>query len=325
MTTSSDRTTDWGETILRVLGTAYPYGAGHISRGPDDTDVTPQLLHPAFHGSLDWHSSAHMQWSALRLLDRVPVDLADRLTTVLDARLTADHLSAEADYLRRNPGFERPYGWAWLLTLAAESVRTGRPWADALRLPAQVVLDHLDRWLPRLAYPVRHGVHANTAFALALVLNAAAALGADALAGAVRARATTWFADDHDGPVDYEPSGEDFLSSVLCEADLMRRVLPADEFTGWLGRFLPRLAEPGDRLLDVPVVHDRTDGKAVHLFGLALSRAGQLRRLAAYLPEDRAERARLAADAQVAAVTSEISTGDFMSTHWLVSFALLAE
>jgi hypothetical protein len=168
-------------------------------------------------------------------------------------------------------------------------------------------------------------VHANTAFALALVLDACPVLDAPTLAEAVRDRATTWFGADVDAPVGYEPSGEDFLSPALCEADLMRRVLPDGDFATWLDGFLPRLAAPGDPLLEVPVVHDRTDGKAVHLYGLALSRAGQLRRLAPYLGDERATRARAAADTLVDAVEAEISSGDFMSTHWLVSFALLAE
>lgn len=321
MPISQESATVWAETVLRVLQTPFPYAAGHVTRDPGDTDVRPAVLHPAFHGSLDWHSSVHMQWSALRLRPLVSPGLRDRLTALLDDRLTADHLATETRYLQTNPGYERPYGWAWALLLAAEARRSGSPqWADGLAGLALVITDHLTAWLPRLAYPVRHGVHANTAFALGLAWDAAPTLHP-----LITERVEDWFAADTDAPVGYEPSGEDFLSSSLCEADLMRRVRSAATFGDWLAGFLPHLGTAGDPLLEVPVVLDHTDGKAVHLFGLSLSRAGQLRRVAAYLPAERADRCRAAADAQLAAIEAQISDGDFMATHWLVSFALLAE
>ncbi|WP_265445951.1 DUF2891 family protein [Flexivirga meconopsidis] len=321
------KTQEYAETILAVLRTPYPYGAAHQSQGPDDNDVTPERLHPAFYASLDWHSSCHMQWSAIRLLTEqrgaLADDVAKELTAELDSRLTEAKLAREADYLRAHRSYERPYGWAWAAQLAA--VAEGTAWGPATRPLAQVVSDHLRAWLPQLAYPVRHGVHTNTAFALALSHDAFSRLGDAEVVALIADRTQRWFGHDRDYPTAYEPSGSDFLSPALCEADLMRRVLPRAEFEPWLAGFLPQLAAEGDRLLDVPTVLDRTDGHAVHLYGLALSRSWQLRLLAPYLIDERAERARESADRQVAAVAPEISSGDFMSTHWLVSFALLAD
>lgn len=323
---------EWAAAVLAALATEYPSAAGHVALGPDDCDVTPSALHPAFWGCLDWHSSAHMQWSALTLLDAAGAALSPAtraaLAGVLTERLTAANTAVEADYLRRHPSFERPYGWAWVATLAAAASRSGHPdaaaWAAATRPLADAVFDLVLGWLPRLRHPVRSGVHDNTAFSLALVHGAAGVLGRPDVQDAVAARARTWFDPDRDYPVDWEPGGNDFLSAALCEADLMRRLLPAGEFRGWLAGFLPGLGAAGDPLLDVPEVLDRTDGKLVHLFGLALSRAWHLRAIAPHLDAGRAARVAERAAAQVAAVGPEIAGGDFMATHWLVSYALLA-
>ncbi len=322
----------WGETIHRVLATAYPYAAQHVSLGPGDVDVTPDRLHPAFHGCLDWHSSAHMQWSGIRLLTLASDDLGDEaragLVAVLDSRLTAANGRVEADYLRAHPRYERPYGWGWaaLLALAAQDcpLPSATAWAAATQPVFDVVADHVVDWLPRLAYPIRHGEHSNLAFGLSLVHEAAGPLGRPDVVEAISQHATRWFGEDRDYPAQWEPSGSDFLSPALCEADLMRRVLPAQEYAGWLAAFLPELGSVGDLLLDVPEVLDRTDGKAVHLYGLALSRAWQLRLLAPGLEPSRRDRVTAATARQVERVEREIVEGDFMSTHWLVSFALLA-
>ncbi|MDX6300335.1 MAG: hypothetical protein QOF53_1549 [Nocardioidaceae bacterium] len=322
----------WARTVLRVLATEYPYGAAHVSSGPDDVDVTPTRLHPAFHGCLDWHSSVHMQWSALRLLRLASAELGDEsragLAAVLGERLSAQHCAVEAAYLGAHPGYERPYGWGWAALLAAEAalspVAGAEAWAAATRQVYDAVAGLVVAWMPRLAYPVRHGEHANTAFGLALVHEAARSLGDSATADAVEQSALRWFGEDRGYQVRWEPGGSDFLSPALCEADLMRRVLPPDRFAGWLAELLPDLAAEDDPLLTVPEVLDRTDGKAVHLFGLALSRAWQLRLLAPALPVVRRERVAVATAHQVSAMEREIVEGDFMSTHWLVSFALLA-
>ena len=330
LSTSAER---YARTILQVLATPWPYHAAHASLGPDDVDVTPERLHPAFHGSLDWHSSAHMQWSAVRLLSVAPDSLqattVQALVEVLDQRLTVEACHAEAEYLRARPSYERPYGWAWAAMLAAATRTCPHPhagrWAEATAVLADAVADLATAWLPRQAYPVRHGVHANTAFGCALLHEAFTELGRDEVVRAVAARACDWFGDDTAYPVGWEPSGTDFLSPALAEADLMRRLLPPGERERWLTAFLPGLGAADDPLLQVPQVLDRTDGQLVHLFGLALSRAWHLRVLAPLVDDpSRAERMRAAAREQLAAVEEEIVTGDFMSTHWLVSFALLA-
>jgi hypothetical protein len=279
-----------------------------------------------------------MQWSLVRLLTLAPDALGATGTAaaeLLDERLTPQGLRVEADYLRGAPSFERPYGWAWAAALAAAAGGCPHPsarrWEQALVPVADVVADLVLDWLPRQVYPVRHGVHSNSAFAMALLLEAYTALGRGDVTEALRRRADEWFGADVDYATRWEPSGSDFLSPALCELELMRRVLPPEQFAGWARAFLPGLAE-GERveLLSTPQVADRTDGHLVHLFGLALSRAWQLRELAATLDgpqgaDSGAARLRAAADAQVAAVLPEVTGGDFMSTHWLVSFALLAE
>ena len=319
----------WAETVLRVLDTPWPWASAHLSRGGDDCDVTPWRLHPSFHGSLDWHSSCHMQWSAIRLLDGdAPMTDAVRSGLVgrLDARLTPAAIDVESAYLREHPGFERPYGWGWAVRLAASAASSGgaNGWGEALAPLADTVAGLTLAWLPRQVLPVRHGVHHNTAFGLTLLRDGFEALGRRDVLAAIDDRARHWFLGDRDYPSRWEPSGTDFLSPALCEADLMRRVLRPDEFAGWLASFLPRLGEPGDTLLEVPEVGDVHDGAMVHQFGLALSRAAQLRALLAFLPADRVSRVDAAASALAGSVAEQITAGDFMSTHWLVSFALLA-
>lgn len=327
---------DWATTVVRALRTPWPWVSTHLSLSAEDCDVTPSRLHPAFHGSLDWHSSAHMQWSAMLLLeaagDLTAAPYRD-LIDELDTRLTSQNIGVEVDYLASHRSFERPYGWAWTCLVAATAQRladgsgslaaSARGWAGALRPLADLVCDLLLAWLPNLAVPVRHGVHSNTAFALGLVRDAQEHLGRTDVVAAIDAAALAWFANDVDYPSQWEPSGADFLSPALTEADLMRRILGPVEFGAWLRTFLPVLGEPGDALLRVPEVLDPSDGQAVHLYGLALSRSAMLRRLAPWL-DDPARTSVLDSSAeQYGWAGLAITEGDFMSTHWLVSFALL--
>ncbi len=325
----SDLGPTWAATVLQVLRTAYPYAAQHVSTGPADVGAAPEVLHPAFHGSFDWHSSAHMQWSAVQLLERgVAGDVAAELADELDTRLAPGPCAVEADYLRAHPSFERPYGWAWVAMLAAAASGSVHPgagaWSEATEPLADAVADLVLDWTQKLSHPVRHGVHSNTAFALSLLLVAFTVLGREDVVAAVRERSIAWFGDDRGADVRFEPSGEDFLSPTLTEADLMRRVLPPEELGRWLAGFVPTLGEEGGRLLEVPVVRDPTDGRMGHLVGLALSRGWQLRALAPYLGEHE-EPALAAADDLVASAVPAVSGEDFMATHWLVSFALLGE
>lgn len=334
----------WASTVLAVLRTPWPWAGAHLSLDAQDCDVTPTRLHPAFHGSLDWHSAVHMTASALALLDHgtsptapddttPPDDTLAELRAELDARLQPEHVAAEVAYLAERRSYERPYGWAWAATLAATARRVGerpddlgeraRGWAEALEPLADVVATHLVAWLPALAAPVRHGVHSNTALALGLARDAFDALDRSDAVEAIDAAALRWFGGDVDYPSDWEPSGSDFCSPALAEADLMRRVLSDEEFGPWLRTFLPVLGEPGDALLRLPEVLDPTDGQAAHLYGLGLSRSAMLRRLAPWL-DDPARAVVLESSAeQFAWASPHITSGDFMSTHWLVSFALL--
>lgn len=321
----------WGRTVVAAVGRTYPWAAQHTVTGPGDTDATPQRLHPAFHGSFDWHSCVHMLWSGLTLLvsDGLGDDTRAALLGLLDERLQPAHTAVEADVLRRRRTFERPYGWAWLLRLAAAARTSTHPrsgaWDAALTPVADAVLDHLVAWLPALTHPVRHGVHSNTAFALGLAHDAAGPLGRADVAGLIDERARAWFGTDRDYPVAWEPSGHDFLSPALSEAALLRRVLDAEAFAAWLQGFLPGLGSVDDPLLTIAQPGDTTDGQAAHLLGLALSRAWHLRELAPFLEPDAATRVREAATRQAGSAASAITTGDFMATHWLVSFALGAE
>ncbi|MCI9889493.1 DUF2891 family protein [Micrococcales bacterium 31B] len=324
----------WAETCLAVLGTPYPYGAAHMSRGDSDNDVTPWVLHPAFHGCLDWHSSAHMQYSlvAMASTGRLAPSLADRVAAELGSRLTPENLATEAEYLRANTYYERPYGWAWALQLHAACARSPLPqaaaWAEALEPLTEVVAANVIGWLAKQVYPVRHGVHTNSAFALALLGPAAETLGRADLASAIRDTAAAWFGADERYDTRFEPGGTDFLSGALAEVQCMMWVLgtgPGDGFGEWFEQFLPRFgAERQPALFALPEVRDRTDGHMVHLVGLALHRAWVLRDIAAIADDKTAAALRGAAAQQFEWAAEEVNTGHFMSTHWLVTYALLA-
>ncbi|MFJ8954656.1 DUF2891 domain-containing protein [Streptomyces sp. NPDC102381] len=298
----------------------YPNFTAHLTTSPDDRP-RPRDLHPAFYGAYDWHSSVHMHWLLLRTRPE-----AHAHADVLDRHLTRENLAREAEYLLARPSFERPYGWAWLVALAAEC--HGTRWADAFAPAVDAVDRLLTDWLPKATYPVRHGNHPNSAFALGLILDTGERAGLPARTlDAVRERLHSWFADDHDAPAHWEPSGQDFLSPALTEADAMRRVFDnADDFATWLDRFLPALATDAPcPLLDVPVVSDHSDPQIGHLLGLALSRAAALRTIADALPQGVVrERLTKAAQEHLDAGLPAVESGDFTTDHWLATFAELA-
>lgn len=323
----------FADMALRCIGREYPYQPGHIITGPDDI-ATPRRLHPAFYGCFDWHSAVHGHWLLVRVLRRFP-DLpeAETIRAGLAANLTEANLAAEAAYLGApgRAGFERTYGWAWLLKLAEALLGwddpDGRRWSAALVPLADIIVARYLDFLPRQTYPIRVGTHTNTAFGLAFALDYARAAGHTALRDLAMQRSLDYYAADCDSPAGWEPGGNDFFSPCLAEADLMRRVLPTGEFPGWLARFLPGLAA-GDpaSLLAPATVTDRSDGQLAHLDGLNLSRAWHMWAVAAALPSDDPRRGVLAASAErhLEAGLVGVASGDYMGEHWLATFALCA-
>ncbi|WP_369386813.1 DUF2891 domain-containing protein [Streptomyces sp. CG1] len=316
---------------LANITRGYPNSPAHLMTSPGE-EVRPSALHPAFHGAYDWHSSVHMHWLLVRLLrrhgDTSALPETAPAIAVLDRHLTPENIAVEAAYLLDRPSFERPYGWAWLVALAAEcrayEGAAGGRWAKALEPGVAAVDTLLAGWLPKATYPVRQGNHPNSAFALGLLLDAGELPTVST--EAVRRRLLDWFADDHDAPTHWEPSGQDFLSPALTEADAMRRVLDGERFAPWLDRFLPALRSGAAcPLLEVPVVSDQADPQIGHLLGLTLSRAAALRSIAAALP-DGPVRARLAeaAATHLAAGLPAVEREDFTTDHWLATFAALA-
>jgi len=302
----------------------YPHKLDQVLEGPEDL-LSPRQLHPIFFGSFDWHSCVHGYWLLLRTLRLFPeMPAAADVRALLDEMLTDEKVAGELAYLERayTGGFERPYGWAWLLALHAEAQRHGGPWAAALAPLAEAFADRFRKFLPKLTYPIRTGTHFNTAFALILALGWAETNDA-ALAALIRDRAADYYGEDRNCP-GWEPGGDDFLSPSLTEALLMRRVMGAAEFATWFGAFLPDLAGGYPASLFTPAfVSDRSDGKIAHLDGVNLSRAWCWRGIASALEPDLGALARDTADAHLVASLPHVA-GDYMGEHWLATFALLA-
>lgn len=314
--------------VLGHVEREYPHKLDHVLDGSADAR-TPSQLHPIFHGSFDWHSCVHGYWTLATSLRRFPdMERAGDIRALFDRKLEPAMVAGELAYLERasSRGFERPYGWAWLLKLRAELERhDGRRWAEALEPLADPFAARLKAHLPLLTYPIRTGTHANTAFALALSHDYATAVGDLELRRMIEARARDYYFADRDCQA-WEPGGDEFLSPALMEAECLRRVLPVEEFRAWFAAFLPRLrqGEPAT-LFEPPTVSDRSDGKIAHLDGLNLSRAWCWRGIAAAHAEDDPIRALAvdSADRHLAAAMPHLS-GDYMGEHWLASFALLA-
>lgn len=318
-------------TALRNVATEYPYKLDQVLGG-DAAVCAPRVLHPLFHGSYDWHSCVHMHWTLARLLRLCPLHPhADATRHHFEARLTEANTQGELATLAgpHHGSFERPYGWAWLLKLAAElnllaaNEREASVWRDTLAPLAQAFADRFVEFLPRATYPTRAGTHGNSAFACLLALDYCETVQHRALHRLIAERANLWFGRDRRYPADYEPSGDDFLSSGLVEAALMRRVVDGCSFADWWGQFQPE-RDALRNWLQPAKVSDASDPKIVHLHGLNLSRAWCWRQL---LPELEPELKALAEES----ITRHMGTslpaatqGAYVSTHWLASFALLA-
>jgi hypothetical protein len=308
----------------------YPNKLDHLMTESADVQ-SPRALHPVFYGSFDWHSCVHGYWLLARLRRTfAALPQRSRIDDLFDIHLTPEKIAGECAYLAR-PGsgtFERPYGWAWLLMLAAE-LRSGGAdtarWEGALAPLAQILAQRLRAHLPKLTYPIRAGTHFNTAFALTLALEYARGCADQALAGLIRARALGWFGTDAACQV-WEPGGDDFLSPALMEAACMQRIMSAEEFAAWFTRFLPAVAAEQPAALFTPaVVSDRTDGKSAHLDGLNLSRAWCWRSIAGgFSAHHPIHECALAAAHRHLAASMPYLAVDYMGAHWLASFAVLA-
>ena len=317
----------FAKIALGHLTREYPNKLDHVMDGPDAVR-SPRDLHPVFFGSFDWHSCVHGYWllaTLLRLRPEIPE--APSIVALFDDAFTETKVAGELTYLARpeSRGFERPYGWAWSLMLQAELLRHDRAWAAVHAPLARAFAQRFEAFLPIADYPVRAGTHFNTAFALVLASEYAEMTRDQAFFDLLRNRALVWYGQDAACQA-WEPSGDDFLSPALIEAEAMRRLLPRDSFDLWFPRFLPDLAAKQPATLFTPArVSDRTDGKIAHLDGLNLSRAWCWRTLAAAMSEaDPAKpHAINAALNHLAAAVPHVS-GDYMGEHWLATFALLA-
>ncbi len=316
---------------LQAIVREYPNKPEHVMAGPADAKSS-RALHPAFYGSYDWHSSVHGHWMLVKLARLFP-DLPEsaETRTVLRNHLTAENIKVETDYFLRkeSKSFERAYGWAWLLKLAEELHGWSDPdaeiWSTNLRPLAELIASRYIDFFPKQTYPIRTGVHPNTAFGLSFAFDYGRAVGDKKLCELVEERARAYYLADELAPANWEPSGADFLSPTLTEADLMRRVLPEAEFRKWFHTFLPAAANGKPASLFEPaIVTDRADPQLVHLDGLNLSRAWAMREVARALAKDDPARAVLAsaADKHAAAGLAHITSGDYAGEHWLASFAV---
>ena len=316
----------FAKLALKCVRQEYPNKLDHVMSGPQEV-LAPRALHPSFYGCYDWHSSVHAHWMLARLLGKFPeLPEASDIRAALDENLAPRSIAQEVFYFGQpnRKSFERTYGWAWLLELSAELRDQGSPdaqrWAKALQPLADTVTSAFGTFLPRQTYPIRTGVHPNTAFSLRLALDYARAARDEKLRALVEERARAYFGHDRDAPISWEPSGEDFLSPVLEEAALMARVLPAQEFAPWLRGFLPGLLKTGK--LAPAVVSDRTDPKIVHLDGLNLSRADALYALSLALRGKQAANLLSLGDEHAQVSLPHIASGSYEGEHWLATFAV---
>lgn len=325
------RAAEFADVALTNIHREFPIDLFLRMRRPGDFPYRPRDIHPAFYGCSDLHTAIQVHWTLVKLLRLVPdlVPAAD-IRAALAGHLTAAHLLTETSTFRdRDPGV-RPYGWGWFLMLIHELAtwaddQEAQQWAANATQLGDAVSTAFVTWLPKATYPVRHGVHSNGARGLSLALPYArwrAAAGDSALLDVVTATAHRWFGDDIDYPAGWEPSGADFLSPALSEAELMAALLPAEQFQAWYDRFLPEIP---DALRNPAVITDDTDGQIAHLHGLNLSRAWCWQRIAdALRPDDpRVPEMRAIADRLATPEFDAVGSEHYSVGHWLVCYAVL--
>jgi hypothetical protein len=312
---------------LKCVQQEYPNKLGQVLNARDELK-SPKQLHPAFYGCFDWHSAVHGHWLMVRLLKEFPkLKNKKRIREKLRQQLTADNIDQELAFFTtpHNTTFERTYGWAWILKLHQELATwkdaEGQQWASNLSPLADLIVLKYSDYLPKLMYPIRNGEHINTAFGLIFAFEYAKATQNIAFEKIILQRSKEFYWQDVNSPIQYEPSGYDFLSPSLEEADLMRRILTKSDFIKWLARFLPKLVQ-NDFDLAVGKVSDRSDGKMVHLDGLNFSRAWCLYGIGHH--DDRYKHLLKIADKHLLYSLPSIIDGDYMGEHWLATFALNA-
>ncbi len=331
MNLSEKQASHFAALAMKCVSREFPNKPEHVINNASEVKG-PMVLHPAFFGCYDWHSSVHGHWMLIRLLKTFPsLPESAQIRDALNANLTAENIRQEVAYMKQpnRQSFERTYGWAWALKLAEElhswNDADGKRWAENLQPLAETLSKSYRAFLPKQTYPIRTGVHPNTAFGLAFALDYAKTVGDAELESLLNERSRSYFAGDADYPGAWEPGGEDFFSAALMEADLMRRVMKPREFATWFHRFLPGVAKGNPAaLLQPATVTDRTDPKLVHLDGLNLSRAWCMRSIARALPEtDPARRVlSVSADKHASAALAHVASGDYAGEHWLASFAV---
>lgn len=330
MVLNQEQATQFAKLALKGILKEYPNKPADVLNGEADVK-NPKLIHPAFYGCYDWHSAVHGHWMLVRLLKRFPdLPMQREIREALAVNLTAKNLEVEATYFSRPnaKSYERPYGWSWLLKLAEElhtwNDPQGKEWSAHLKPLTEVIVKRYMEYFPKQTYPIRSGVHSSTAFGLTFALDYARTVGHKKLEDLVVERSKHYFGNDVNAPATWEPDGADFYSPSLMEADLMRRVLPLDEFKSWFKKYLPDIAQGGPKNLLYPAtVTDRTDPQIVHLDGLNISRAWCMRSIGAMFPATDAIHQELmnAAKRHAEAAIPHVTSGDYAGEHWLASFA----
>ncbi|MCB9016924.1 MAG: DUF2891 domain-containing protein [Lentimicrobiaceae bacterium] len=320
----------FSKLALKCIQQEYPNKPGEVVGSKEDIKPVREYR-PAFYGCYDWHSSVHGHWMLIKLLKQYPdIPEALQIKDAIKKNITPENIAVEVNFFldSNNKSFERTYGWAWLLKLA-EELHTwdnpdGREWEAALFPLSNLICQYYLDFLPKLVYPIRVGEHSNTAFGLSFALDYARTTQNKALEALIIARARDFYLNDQNCPESWEPSGYDFLSPCLIEADLMARVLPDDEFLNWINAFLPGINTGSLKIMtETARVGDRSDGKLVHLDGLNFSRAWCLKHLAAKSGLNQ-EALITSAQKHLEAALPNVADGDYAGEHWLATFAVMA-
>lgn len=329
---NKDYVSRYQDLALKCVHTEYPNKVAHVLNSDKDV-APPRELYPAFYGCFDWHSSVHGHWLLARIGRLYPNgEYYAKSIVALEKSITAENIAKEVEYIngKGRASFERPYGLAWAMQLGLELQEWGEKDPRAKKLaeiyaPLSVAsAQKIKTWLPKLYYPVRVGEHSQTAFGLGLIYDWASKNDSE-LKTLIEQRAKHYYLKDTKCPLNYEPSGEDFLSPCLGEASLMARILPREEYKKWLGKFLPEIPKNGKTdWLNPAIVTDRSDPKLAHLDGLNLSRAWMLNKMAEGVGHSDKRYLSLLNSAVVhgRAALPHVTGEHYEGGHWLGTFAM---